>query len=242
MSATNSQDQTQVDTDLRAINARLLGTFGKALLPSLVAVFSTVAVASLVAFLLIALRGTGDSWGQILAIHLVQVWAGLVLSLFCLFLGAMMCWFGVTGTFTLNAEGGGTKLNLQAAQVGIILLVGGLLVGLISLHKSVQSVEESGAVSNTPAGKSITTRKIATAPPASNSPYRNSSPDELKAAQAAIGAAEDEALSGAVDAAARAASQVDDPKAREAASRVVNAVDVYAKARAKSREVTPPPG
>jgi hypothetical protein len=233
---TQADRPTSTD-EIAAINRGLLRSFSRAFLPSIATVFSLVAITSFIAFAIIAMNRESGAWGQILGIHLVQIGAGLVLGLFCLFLGAMMCWFGITGTFTLNAEGAGSKLSLQGTHVGIVLLVGGLLVLGLSLHKSITANESwkpspggSAAASPTTSSKSLITADDKRMESADAEATRL---EQGTAARIAMKAVEQNALSNAVDIATNSAKQIDNVECRTAALRVVQALKDYANKRAE---------
>ena len=115
--------------------------FGKFVIPSLGIILVLITTATLASFAFILSSDQKNEWNQILSIHLVQISAGLLLGTLCLFLGTSMCWFGVSGIYSIGAESGGSKLNIQSAQVGILLLAGGLLLTVFSLHKSITTSE-----------------------------------------------------------------------------------------------------
>jgi hypothetical protein len=75
-----------------------------------------------------------------LSVHVLQVGVGMVLGLLCVFVGTAMCWFGVTGAVTLEASDGTKKFNFQSAQVGVVLLIGGIILVSISVLTQNQSV------------------------------------------------------------------------------------------------------
>src|SRR4051812_41285051 len=93
-----------------------------------------------------------------LASHVLQVGVGLILGFFCVFLGSVMCWFGITGAVTLEATGGTGRFNLQSVHVGVILLVGVVVLVSMALNKGsgMQAVSDSDVVRRpTSRGESI---------------------------------------------------------------------------------------
>jgi TRAP-type C4-dicarboxylate transport system permease small subunit len=103
-------------------------------------ILGLVAAATVVGFVLVA-RAGGDVASQILVIHLIQIAAGSVIGILCLFVGAAMCWFGITGAFDAEARTASLALTARSTHVGIVLLIGGVLLVAISLHKSVSAKE-----------------------------------------------------------------------------------------------------
>jgi hypothetical protein len=119
-------------------NLTMLRAFSRMMLPALASVLFLMVGMMVAAFVAVSrMNADKSSWPVILAIHLAQVGIGMTLGFVCLFLGMVMCWFGITGTFSIGAEGPGAKLNIQGAQVGIVLLVGGILLVALSLNKTV---------------------------------------------------------------------------------------------------------
>jgi hypothetical protein len=131
-----------VDREAHEANKALLRKFSKSLLPALGIILALVTMFSLFAMMIIMFNADPSTGRHILAIHLVQISLGIFLGMTCLFLGAAMSWFGITGTYTIGAEGGGTKLNVQGTSVGIILLVGGIVLTGLTLQKSATSYYE----------------------------------------------------------------------------------------------------
>jgi hypothetical protein len=130
---------TSPDPGTSGVNLRMLRIFSILMIPALASVLLLLVAIMVVAFIAVSHMNVEESsWPVILAIHLAQVGIGMVLGFVCLFLGTAMCWFGVTGTYTLGAEAAGTKVNIQGAQVGIVLLVGGILLTALALNKTVQ--------------------------------------------------------------------------------------------------------
>jgi hypothetical protein len=68
--------------------------------------------------------------------NLMQIGVGISMGILCIFVGSAMSWFGVTGSIALGAEGAKAKLNLQTTQVGVVLLLGGILLTGLSIFKS----------------------------------------------------------------------------------------------------------
>jgi hypothetical protein len=134
------RDKPHTDNVALAMNRKLLRLFSATLLPSLAILFGTIVASIAISFMIIS-RTCANNWGPILLIHLVQQGMGIVLSLFCFFLGTVMCWFGITGTFSIGAERGGWKLNARGSQIGVILFVGGIVLAIITLLKSISSSE-----------------------------------------------------------------------------------------------------
>jgi hypothetical protein len=124
-------------------NRALLRRFSKTMIPMLGLVLGLVTGLTILVLLIILLGENPGSGRQVLAIHLVQISVGIFLGITCLFLGSAMSWFGITGTFDIGASGGSAKINVQGAQVGIILLVGGVVLVGLSLHKSATSDYEA---------------------------------------------------------------------------------------------------
>lgn len=129
---------SSADSGATSVNLRMLRIFSVLMIPALASVLLLLVAIMVAAFIAVShMKVEQSSWPVILAIHLAQVGIGMVLGFVCLFLGTAMCWFGVTGTYTLGAEAAGTKVNIQGAQVGIVLLVGGIILTALALNKTV---------------------------------------------------------------------------------------------------------
>jgi len=76
-----------------------------------------------------------QSQNKSLSVNVLQIGIGMILGLLCVFIGTAMCWFGVTGAVTLEASDGSKKLNVQTAQIGVVLLVGGIILVSLSVYK-----------------------------------------------------------------------------------------------------------
>jgi hypothetical protein len=154
---TNLDETISPVTDASAVtaaeaNVRMLRSFSRLLIPGLAGVFLLIALTMIGTFALVA-GGSTSPHNQIIAIHSMQIGITMTLALVCLFLGAAMCWFGVTGTYSVTAKvTGAGEVKGQGTHVGMILLAGGILLTALTLQKTASFVESSpgGAVNGVP--------------------------------------------------------------------------------------------
>jgi hypothetical protein len=116
----------------------MLKRLGKALIPLVIALVVLVSVVIGSAFSYVGHQASQDLTGQILIVYLVQVGLGAFMGVFCIFLGAAMCWFGVADAVNVTGEWNGNKLSVQSTRIGIVLLVGGILLTALALHKTAE--------------------------------------------------------------------------------------------------------
>jgi hypothetical protein len=137
-------------SEIEVANRRLLHWFSRVLIPLLGIVLLVLIVAFGAMFIAVTRNATGEAPDKVLVVHLVQVGIGLTLGFLCLFLGVVMCWFGITGTFSVIGQVSGAKLDVKGSQMGIILLIGGMSLTALSLHKSYSLVQADAQQSGSP--------------------------------------------------------------------------------------------
>ena len=136
------------DDSIQRANLVMLRRFSSYFLPALTIAF-IVLVSVMVTSDLIILFGKTGVISQLLAIHLLQVGLGLAIALVCFFLGAAMCWFGITGTLSValqfpNQQGA----KLHSTHIGALLLAGGIVLAAIALFKQAE-IKDGGGVAFT---------------------------------------------------------------------------------------------
>jgi hypothetical protein len=114
---TDTASKALIDPVSLEANRSMLRTFSRTLIPALGVILLCVALLVIILLFGILKSDSPDTRGQTLAVHLVQISLGIVLGLLCLYLGAAMSWFGITGTFIVEAEGGGAQINLRSVFV-----------------------------------------------------------------------------------------------------------------------------
>jgi hypothetical protein len=79
--------------------------------------------------------------------RLLQITFGMIFGAACLFLGITVAWFGVSASFSVNADtdapGWRGKLALTSASPGIILILGGILLVTLAMYRPINYFENS---------------------------------------------------------------------------------------------------
>ena len=83
---------------------------------------------------------------QAMAMRSLQITYGNVLGAVCMYLGVVMSWFGITASFALSGQGEGAvgraKFAISSASPGIALILGGMFLSGLAMHRPISYWEE----------------------------------------------------------------------------------------------------
>jgi hypothetical protein len=107
--------------------------------------FLIVAVPALIVFMLCILGGLfkGETIDRLALVCSLQVGLGMYLGFISLFFGVLMTWIGIDAAFEFGGTAGPensrvAKIALSSASPGLLIAVGGLIVVVASLYKTIE--------------------------------------------------------------------------------------------------------
>jgi magnesium-transporting ATPase (P-type) len=70
-----------------------------------------------------------------LVVHLAQIGVGMAFGFLCIFMGSVLCWKQIQGEFKITGDFKFGSFTFSGGLVGIALLIGGMLIVALSIHK-----------------------------------------------------------------------------------------------------------